>query len=239
MAERSAGVAMGEAEERRPQLEPSWLEQVGDEFQKPYMQELRAFLVEEKKKARVFPPGPEIFNAFTLTPFSQVRVVILGQDPYHGAGQAHGLCFSVRRGVRPPPSLENIFQELHTDLQLPVPRHGDLTAWAQQGVLLLNTVLTVREREANTHKERGWEQFTDRVISVLNERKQGLVFVLWGAHAGKKAAMIDGARHLILRSPHPSPYSANTGFFGSRPFSKINEYLRRQRDTLIDWTLPE
>ncbi len=228
-----------EESKRPPQLEASWLEQIGDEFQKPYMQTLRAFLVEEKKLHRIFPPGPEIFNAFTLTPFDQVRVVILGQDPYHGAGQAHGLCFSVRRGVRPPPSLENIFQELSADLNLPIPRHGDLTAWAQQGVLLLNTALTVRERQANSHKDQGWEVFTDRVIAVLNERKKGLVFVLWGANAGKKAAMIDGTRHMILRSAHPSPYSAANGFFGSKPFSKINDWLRRQRDTQIDWTLPE
>jgi len=201
------------------------------------MAALWAFLVAEKRKHTVFPPGAEMFNAFALTPFDEVRVVILGQDPYHGPGQAHGLCFSVRKGVRPPPSLQNIFKELHQDLDVPRPAHGELTAWAEQGVLLLNTVLSVRAHSANSHRGQGWEQFTDRVIELLNAEREGLVFVLWGSAAGRKAEMIDDNRHLILRSPHPSPLSAYRGFFGCRHFSQINARLQRQGGAPIDWAL--
>jgi uracil-DNA glycosylase len=201
------------------------------------MAALRAFLVEQKSKHAVFPPGAEMFNAFAFTPFDQVRVVILGQDPYHGPGQAHGLCFSVRKGVRPPPSLQNIFKELHQDLDVPEPAHGELTAWAEQGVLLLNTVLSVRAHSANSHRGQGWEQFTDRVIELLNAEREGLVFVLWGSAAGRKAEMVDDNRHLILRSPHPSPLSAHRGFFGCKHFSQINAHLERQGGAPIDWVL--
>lgn len=223
---------------KRPQLEPSWLEVLEPEFRKPYMVALRAFLREEKKHYRVYPPGKEMFRAFWLTPLDRVRVVILGQDPYHGAGQAHGLCFSVRKGVRPPPSLQNIFREIHADLGIEAPAHGDLTHWAEQGILMLNTVLSVRHRAANSHRSRGWEGFTDRVIAELNARRSGLVFVLWGAAAGKKAQMIDASRHLILRSPHPSPYSAERGFFGCKHFSTINAHLTGRGQEPIDWSLP-
>jgi uracil-DNA glycosylase len=209
------------------------------EFEQPYMASLRDFLVQEKKTARVFPPGKDVFNAFAYTPFEQVRVVVLGQDPYHGPNQAHGLCFSVQRGTRPPPSLQNIFKELNQDLGLPIPSHGELTHWAQQGVLLLNTVLTVRAQEANSHRNQGWERFTDRVISVLNERREGIVFVLWGGAAGKKAPMIDPSKHLILRAPHPSPLSSYRGFFGCGHFSQINTHLVSRGQTPIDWGVPE
>ena len=208
-----------------PNLEPTWLEALGGEFEQPYMAELKAFLVEERKQFTVFPPGRDMFNAFWFTPLPTVRVVILGQDPYHGPGQAHGLCFSVRRGVQTPPSLVNIFQELRDDLGVPRPTHGELTHWAKQGVLLLNTCLSVRAGQANSHQGHGWERFTDRVIEVLNTRREGLVFVLWGSPAQRKASMIDGRKHLILTAPHPSPLSAHRGFFGCRHFSRINEHL--------------
>jgi uracil-DNA glycosylase len=225
--------------QRAPNIEPSWLEALGDEFQKPYMVALRAFLVEEMRTHTVFPPGKEMFNAFWLTPFSQVKVVLLGQDPYHGPKQAHGLCFSVRRGIKTPPSLENMYRELEADLSIPPASHGDLTHWAQQGVLLLNTVLSVRAREANSHKNKGWETFTDRVITLLNAKRNNLVFVLWGAAAKQKALMIDRQRHLILQAAHPSPYSAESGFFGCRHFSKINDYLRQTDQAPIQWRLPD
>ena len=224
---------------RRVQLPDCWLEVLGPEFQAPYMASLRAFLMEEKRDHLVFPPGREIFNALWLTRFYATRVVVLGQDPYHGPGQAHGLCFSVKKGVVPPPSLQNIFRELHQDVGMPRPNHGDLTAWARQGVLLLNTVLTVRARQANSHRGKGWEQLTDRVIEELNQRHEGLVFVLWGAAAGRKAAMIDRERHLILRSPHPSPLSAHRGFFGCGHFSQINAHLAQIDERPIDWRLPD
>lgn len=201
------------------------------------MAALLAFVEEEKREHVVFPPGEEMFSAFSFTPFEQVRVVILGQDPYHGPGQAHGLCFSVRKGVRPPPSLRNIFKELHHDLDVPKPGHGELTAWAEQGVLLLNTVLSVRAHSANSHRGQGWERFTDRVIELLSTEREGLVFVLWGSAAGRKAELIDQSRHLILRSPHPSPLSAYRGFFGCRHFSQINAHLKRQGGPPIDWAL--
>lgn len=226
-------------EQRAINLEASWLAQIKDEFDQPYMADLRSFLVKEKAQYAVFPPGAEMFKAFECTPFDRVRVVVLGQDPYHGEGQAHGLCFSVRRGVRPPPSLKNIFKELHASVGMPIPTHGELTHWANQGVLLLNTVLSVRAHQAHSHRGQGWERFTDRVIEVLNERKAGLVFVLWGSAAGKKAAMIDSTKHRILRSPHPSPLSAHRGFFGCGHFMAINDHLRQRGDAPIDWALPE
>lgn len=233
------GGAAARPPRRKPDLEPTWLAALASEFEQPYMDALRAFLIEEKKRYRVYPPGREIFNAFRYTPLPAVRVVILGQDPYHGPGQAHGLCFSVRRGVRPPPSLVNIFEELRRELGVPIPSHGELTHWAKQGVLLLNTVLTVRAGQAHSHAGRGWERFTDRVIQVLDEQREGLVFVLWGGPAGRKAAMIDGRRHLILRAPHPSPLSAHRGFFGCGHFARINEYLQSRGEPPIDWSLPE
>lgn len=226
-------------EERTPRLEPGWLAVLADEFSQLYMLALKAFLQSEKKKSPVYPPGKDIFRAFWLAPFDRVKVVILGQDPYHGPNQAHGLCFSVQRGVRPPPSLQNIFQELQRDLGVPTPRHGDLTSWAEQGVLLLNTVLTVRAGEAGSHAGKGWEQFTDRVIRELNARKSHLVFVLWGKPAQTKEAMIDGTRHLILKSAHPSPYSAHYGFHGNAHFSKINAWLQQHGEPEIHWQLPD
>jgi len=224
--------------EKRPQIDPSWLAVLNEEFTKPYMVELREFLVQEKQQHVVYPPGSEIFNAFNYTPLDDVKVVILGQDPYHGPGQAHGLCFSVKQGVRPPPSLVNIFKEIRDELGLPIPNHGELTHWAKQGVLLLNTVLTVRARQAGSHQKQGWEHFTDRVIEVLNAQKEGLVFVLWGAKAGAKRAMIDPNRHRILSSPHPSPFSVHRGFFGNGHFKAINDHLSEQGQAPIDWNLP-
>ena len=223
---------------RTIQLEPSWLAHLKAEFEQPYMAELRSFLVREKANHAVFPPGAEIFNAFAQTSFDQARVVILGQDPYHGPGQAHGLCFSVRRGVPVPPSLKNIFKELNGAFGLPMPHHGDLTSWAKQGVLLLNTVLTVRAHQANSHRDQGWERLTDRVIDVLNGEREGLVFVLWGSAAGRKAQMIDARKHLVLRAPHPSPLSAYRGFFGCGHFQRINAHLEARGECPIDWSLP-
>lgn len=226
------------SEGRRAQLPESWLAELGDQFDAPYMAELRAFLVAEKARGPVYPPGPEIFAAFHHTPFDRVRVVVLGQDPYHGPGQAHGLSFSVKRPVRPPPSLVNIYKELQADLGVAPPEHGELTAWADQGVLLLNAVLTVRAREPNSHRGHGWERFTDRVVEVLATRREGLVFLLWGAAAAQKAQGLDPGRHLVLKSPHPSPYSANSGFFGSRPFSRINRWFEARGEPPIDWRIP-
>ena len=231
---------MGEtgADVKTPQLPDCWLEVLAGEFRLPYMRQLKTFLLAERSKAHVYPKGQDMFRAFWLTPFDAVRVVILGQDPYHGPGQAHGLCFSVRRGVHAPPSLQNIFQEINDDLGLPLPSHGELTSWAEQGVLLLNTVLSVRAHQANSHRGKGWEMLTDKVIERLNSQREGLVFVLWGAAAGRKAQMIDGRRHLILRAPHPSPLSAHRGFFGCRHFSQINHHLSTQGGAPINWTLP-
>lgn len=219
-------------------LPPDWKEALIGEFQMPYMKELKAFLQSRKKAGKkIFPKGPEIFNAFHLTPLKKVKVVVLGQDPYHGEGQAHGLAFSVRQGVRPPPSLKNIYKELKSDLGIEAPDHGELTRWAEQGVLLLNTVLTVEEGQPASHHNKGWESFTDRVIRVLNERKEPIVFVLWGSPAQKKQSLITDPHHLVLKSPHPSPFSADRGFFGSKPFSKINETLKKWKVTPIDWSL--
>ena len=216
-------------------MEPGWLGHLQPEFDSEYMAELRAFLIAEKSKHRVYPPGGEIFSAFWHSPFKNVKVVIIGQDPYHGPGQAHGLCFSVNKGIQVPPSLQNIYKERQSDLNLPIPNHGDLRPWAAQGVLLLNTVLTVRHKSPNSHKKRGWERFTDAAISALNREREGLVFVLWGGHAGTKKKMIDANRHHIIQSAHPSPLAAYRGFFGSKPFSKINEYLKNEGRDPIDW----
>jgi uracil-DNA glycosylase len=217
----------------------SWRPALAAEVKQPYFAELRRFLEEERRTHTVFPPEDEVFSQLELTPYDRVKVLILGQDPYHGPGQAHGLAFSVRPGVRPPPSLANIFKELHDDQGCPVPGHGYLAHWAEQGVLLLNAVLTVRQREANSHKNRGWERFTDAIIRAVNERENRVVFVLWGAYAGKKAELIDADRHVILRSAHPSPYSADRGFFGSRPFSAVNRALEESGQAPLDWCLPE
>jgi uracil-DNA glycosylase len=222
---------------RPPRMEPSWLEVLEAEFAKPYMAELREFLLREKGEHTIYPPGKDIFNAFWYTPFDQVRVVILGQDPYHGPNQAHGLCFSVMPPVPPPPSLVNIFRELHNDLHIPMPTHGCLTKWAQQGVFLLNTCLTVRAHQAHSHRNQGWEQFTDCVIAQLNAKRENLVFLLWGSPAQKKLNMIDPRRHKVLTAPHPSPLSAHRGFFGCRHFSATNAHLERLGLPPIDWNL--
>jgi uracil-DNA glycosylase len=220
-----------------PKIEESWKKVLLEEFQKPYFETLKTFLVEEKKLHTIYPSGQNIFAAFEHTPFENVEVVILGQDPYHGVGQAHGLSFSVQDGVPHPPSLQNIFKELKDDLGCNIPKSGNLTAWAKQGVFLLNTVLTVRASEANSHRNQGWENFTDAVIKTLSTQKEHLVFILWGSPAGAKASLIDGKKHLILRAPHPSPLSSYRGFFGSKPFSKSNDYLVAKGKKPIDWCL--
>ena len=230
---------MPDAAVGRVRLDPSWKERLTDEFSASYMQKLRAFLLERKAQRRiVYPPGAQIFAALDATPFDAVKVVILGQDPYHGPGQAHGLCFSVVRGVPAPPSLKNIFQEIDTDLGIPPPAHGCLEHWARQGVLLLNAVLTVERGQAGSHQGKGWEQFTDRVVALLAAQRENLVFLLWGAHAQRKGQAIDARRHLVLKAPHPSPLSAHRGFFGCGHFSQTNEYLARHGQTAIDWSLP-
>lgn len=220
-----------------PKIEASWKNVLWDEFQKPYFEALKAFLVEEKKHYTIYPSGANIFAAFENTPFDNVKVVILGQDPYHGARQAHGLSFSVQDGVQHPPSLQNIFKELREDIGCAIPSSGNLTQWAKQGVFLLNTVLTVRASEANSHRSQGWEQFTDTVIKTLSEKKEHLVFILWGSPAGAKASLIDSKKHLILKAPHPSPLSSYRGFFGSKPFSKSNAYLTQNGKDAIQWSL--
>lgn len=223
----------------RIKLHPSWLAAMGSEFDKPYMIQLKQFLAEEKAKGKViYPAGPNWFSAFNDTPFDQVKVVILGQDPYHGPHQAHGLCFSVRPGVAIPPSLRNMCQELQSDLDIPLPEHGCLTHWAQQGVLLLNATLTVEQGNAGAHQGKGWEQFTDRAVQALNEQREGLVFLLWGSYAQKKGAFIDTSKHLVLKAPHPSPLSAYRGFFGCKHFSQVNQYLKQRGLVSIDWQLP-
>lgn len=221
------------------QLEPSWLAQLAGEFDQPYMQQLREFLQREKQLGkRIFPSGPEFFNAFEHTPLDKVKVVILGQDPYHGEGQAHGLCFSVRPGIKIPPSLQNIYKEINAELGLPIPNHGHLTAWADQGVLLLNSVLSVECGNAASHQGKGWETFTDRVIDVINREREGVVFMLWGSYAQRKGAIIDSDRHCVLKAPHPSPLSAHRGFFGCGHFQAGNDYLLRRGESPVDWSLP-
>lgn len=225
-------------QEKAGQLHPSWQAVIGEEFDKPYMQSLRTFLKQEKVAGKIiFPPSPLIFNAFNHTPFDKVRVVIIGQDPYHGTGQAHGLSFSVPEGVALPPSLMNIFKEIEADLGVKMSGKGDLTPWANQGVLLLNATLTVEMANAGSHQKRGWEAFTDAAIAALNAHREGLVFVLWGSYAQKKGEIIDPKRHLILKSVHPSPLSAHRGFFGNHQFSKINDYLSKHGQTPIEWQL--
>jgi uracil-DNA glycosylase len=224
-------------------LHPSWRGPLQGEFDSPYMAALRSFLLAEKAAGkRIFPKGNHWFRALDLTPLEEVRVVILGQDPYHGEGQAHGLCFSVQPDVRTPPSLVNIYKELHSDLGIPRPGHGFLEHWARQGVLLLNSVLTVEMGQAASHQGRGWEKFTDAVIRLVNARAEPVVFLLWGSHAQKKAAFVDsidkGGRHLVLKAAHPSPLSAHNGFFGCRHFSKANAFLTEHGQKPIDWALP-
>jgi len=220
-----------------PVIEEKWKEILWKEFQSPYFSELKEFLVEEKKQFTIFPPGNLMFNAFQHTPFDHVKAVVLGQDPYHGSGQAHGLCFSVPPGIPKPPSLVNIFKELHADLGIPVPEHGNLEKWADQGVMLLNATLSVRTGQAGSHQNRGWETFTNRVIEQISTYKSGVVFLLWGRYAQAKESLIDGQKHLILKAAHPSPFSAYNGFFGCQHFSKTNEYLKQHGINGIDWTL--
>ncbi len=221
------------------QLEPSWKARIGAYRERPEMRPLADFLRAEKRAGKViYPPGPEIFAAFAHTPFDAVRVVILGQDPYHGPGQAHGLCFSVRPGVRPPPSLQNIFKEIARDPGLPPPDHGCLTPWAERGVLLLNSVLTVEQGRAAAHQGKGWEGFTDAAIDALNREREGIVFLLWGSYAQRKGQLIDRQRHCVLTSVHPSPLSAHRGFIGCGHFSAANQYLESRGLAPIDWSLP-
>jgi len=219
-------------------MEPGWKAALETEFDSEYMQALRAFLLEEKRRGKVvYPPGPQIFNAFNTTPFDQVKVVILGQDPYHGPGQAHGLSFSVPAGVPSPPSLQNIVKEIQRDLGIEMSRSGCLVPWAEQGVLLLNAVLTVEQRQAASHQGKGWERFTDAAIDHLNRERDGLVFMLWGSYAQRKGNLIDRKRHLVLTAPHPSPLSAHRGFIGCGHFSRANDWLVQQGKTPIDWRL--
>jgi uracil-DNA glycosylase len=220
-------------------LEQSWLEVLHDEFEKDYMLKLKQFLKEEKEAGhKIYPKNADILNAFKKTPFDKLKVVILGQDPYHGEHQAHGLSFSVQKGITPPPSLKNIYKELVTDIPgFVIPNHGDLTEWAEQGVLLLNASLTVQAGTPGSHQKRGWEEFTDTVIKTISARKKGIVFILWGAFAQAKAELIDQTKHFIIKSPHPSPFSADRGFFGSKPFSKTNEILVKEGKKPIDWQI--
>lgn len=218
-------------------LKNDWKEALEIEFEKPYYKELRQFLIQEYKTQQVFPPMHDIFNALHYTPLSRVKVMILGQDPYHDVNQAHGLCFSVLPGQQPPPSLQNIYKELQEDLGCPIPNHGYLKKWADQGVLLLNTVLTVRAHQANSHQNKGWEQFTDAVIETVNRQQRPVVYLLWGKPAQSKKPMLTNPSHLILQAPHPSPLSAYRGFFGSRPFSRANDFLEKNGAGSIDWCI--
>ncbi|WP_437979592.1 uracil-DNA glycosylase [Sorangium sp. So ce117] len=221
-------------------LPASWEHVLAGELEQPYFKKLARFVEDERKAHQVFPAEEDVFAAFKLTPYESVRVLLLGQDPYHDDGQAHGLCFSVRPGITPPPSLANMYKEAVSDLPgFTIPRHGCLTTWATQGVLLLNTVLTVRAHTPNSHKNQGWESFTDAVIKKVNDRPDGVVFVLWGGYAQKKAKLIDAKRHTVIKTAHPSPLSARNGFFGSKPFSTINSALRARGTDEIDWRLPE
>ena len=218
------------------EIEESWKNLLKEEFNKPYFSDLVSFVKEEYQSQRIFPPGNLIFNAFNTCPFNSVRVVIIGQDPYHGPGQANGLCFSVNSGVKFPPSLVNIFKEIQNDLGIEYPENGNLERWARQGVLLLNATLTVREHSAGSHQGKGWEKFTDKVISTISEKKDNMVFFLWGAYAQKKGASIDRGRHCVLESVHPSPLSAHRGFFGNKHFTECNEYLIFSGQDPIDWS---
>jgi uracil-DNA glycosylase len=220
-----------------PVIEEGWKKVLWEEFQAPYFGELKQFLISEREHYTIYPPGPQIFNAFHHCPFDRVKVVILGQDPYHGKGQAHGLCFSVPPGIPQPPSLVNIFKELQDDLGIPVPEHGSLVKWADQGVFLLNATLTVRAGQAGSHQNRGWETFTDAVIRKISEENSGVVFLLWGRYAQAKENLVDGLKHLVLKAAHPSPFSAYNGFFGCRHFSRTNEFLVEQGREPVDWSL--
>ena len=220
-------------------MQTTWRPILLEETRKPYFKDLLRFVAEQRQQVTVFPPDAEVFAALHLTPIEQVKVLILGQDPYHDDGQADGLCFSVRPGIAIPPSLLNIFKELRSDLGCTMPNNGYLTHWAEQGVLLLDTVLTVQAHQANSHQGKGWETFTDAVIAAVNAKTEPVVFVLWGANARKKLALIDTLRHTVIESPHPSPLSAHRGFFGSRPFSKINAALRKAGEAEIDWQIPD
>ncbi len=220
-----------------PNINTEWKEVLQSEFQAPYFTQLKQFLIEEKQKQVIYPPGNQIFSAFDLTPFSEVKAVILGQDPYHGPGQAHGLCFSVPQGIQQPPSLKNILKEMADDIGIQIPTHGNRASWAQQGVLLINATLTVRAHQAGSHQRKGWEQFTDSVIKSIAEQKEHVVFFLWGNYARNKKKYIDSSKHLILENVHPSPLSAHRGFFGSKPFSQANAYLEQNQITPIDWQL--
>jgi uracil-DNA glycosylase len=219
-------------------VKTDWNPVLRGEFAKPYWQELQAFVAEERRCATVYPSHEDVFRALHLTPHAETKVLILGQDPYHGPGQAHGLCFSVRPGVAPPPSLVNIHKELQSDLGCPPPKHGNLEHWARQGVLLLNAVLTVRAHQPTSHRGKGWEQFTDEVIRVVNAKEERVVFVLWGGYARRKKALVDRSRHVVIESAHPSPLSAHNGFFGSRPFSRANAALVDAGRAPVDWCLP-
>lgn len=223
---------------RHPHLPPSWQAVLGDEFKKPYFKELQQFVAEERAEHTVYPPEDEVFNAFRYTPYDKVKVLLLGQDPYHGPGQAQGLCFSVRPGIKPPPSLVNMFKELHADLGCRIPNNGCLIPWAERGVMLLNAVLTVRAGQPNSHKDKGWEHFTDAAIRALGERDRPVVFALWGAYAQKKKKLIDADRNPVVTAAHPSPLSMKK-FMGSKPFSAINEALAGLGETPIDWQLPD
>jgi uracil-DNA glycosylase len=218
-------------------IEATWKEALKEEFDSEYFKNLKKFLVEEKSKYKIFPPGAKIFEAFNLCPLDKTKVVIIGQDPYHGVNQAHGLCFSVQNGIKPPPSLVNIFKEYNTDLNLPIPQSGELTTWAKQGVLMLNATLTVRAHQANSHSGKGWENFTDAAIKSVSDKRAHCVFILWGSYAQKKASLIDNSKHLIIKAPHPSPLSSYRGFFGSKPFSKSNDWLKAHNMEPINWRL--
>ena len=220
-----------------PQIEESWKIVLSDEFNKDYFVKLKQFLLEEKKQHTIYPRGADIFNALNFTPFEKIKVVILGQDPYHGNGQAHGLSFSVPDGVKKPPSLKNIFKELAEDLQIPIAKTGNLTSWAKQGVLLLNATLTVRSKDAGSHQKKGWEKFTDAVIQKISTEKEGVIFLLWGRFAQDKVKLIDKNKHQILTAPHPSPFSAYSGFFGCKHFSKTNAILKEQGLIEVNWTI--
>ena len=216
-------------------IEKSWKEVLQTEFDKPYFENLVGFVKQEYASHTIFPPAGQIFNAFNTCPFNNVKVVILGQDPYHGPRQAHGLCFSVNDGIQFPPSLQNIFKEINSDLGIPMPKSGNLTRWAEQGVLLLNATLTVRASQAGSHQGRGWEEFTDAVIKIISEKSENVVFILWGSYAIKKKALIDASKHCILTAPHPSPLSSYRGFFGCKHFSQTNTYLTSKGKTPIEW----
>lgn len=220
-----------------PQINQEWKEAINEAFQKPQFLDLKQFLIEERKNNIVYPPGMQIFNAFNLTPFSKIKVVVIGQDPYHGDGQAHGLCFSVPDGIKIPPSLQNIYKEINRDFGYPIPKTGNLEPWAEQGVLLLNATLTVRANQAGSHQGKGWEEFTDSVIKTISDKLNGVVFLLWGNYAHAKSSFIDEQKHLILKAVHPSPLSAHRGFIGCGHFSKTNDYLLSLNKKPINWQI--